>query len=94
MTRLRPIAVLVFAALVVACIATFGLSVNAVLISFRVALFALPVMSAMVTYRLCRELCARDGLPMESRVAFKEILSRLFTRAPATEQPDPQETAP
>jgi ubiquinol-cytochrome c reductase cytochrome b subunit len=74
--------------------ATFGLSVNAVLITFRVALFALPVMSAMVTYRLCRELCARDGLPMESRVAFKEILSRLFTRAPATEQPDPQETAP
>jgi ubiquinol-cytochrome c reductase cytochrome b subunit len=64
---------------------TFGLSVNAVLITFRVALFALPVLSAMVTYRLCRELCARDGLPMESRVAFKEILSRLFRRAPVTD---------
>ncbi|MEY2455976.1 MAG: ubiquinol-cytochrome c reductase cytochrome b subunit, partial [Acidimicrobiaceae bacterium] len=64
---------------------TFGLSVNAVLVTFRVALFVLPVLCASVTYRLCKELCARDGLPMESRVAFKEILSRLVRRAPATD---------
>src|SRR3954452_6561681 len=64
---------------------TFGLSVNAVLITFRAALFALPVVTATVTYRLCRELCARDGLPMQSRVTFKEILLRLFKRAPATD---------
>ena len=65
---------------------TFGLSVNAVLVTFRIALFALPVLSAMVTYRLCKELCARDGLPVQSRVAFREILTRLVRSEPATER--------
>ena len=37
MTRLRPIAVVVFAALVVACIATFGLSVEALVDSLACA---------------------------------------------------------
>ena len=37
MTRLRPIAVVVFAALVVACIATFGLSVEALVDSLGCA---------------------------------------------------------
>ena len=59
---------------------TFGLSVNAVLITFRVVLFVLPVLCATVTYRLCKELCARDGVPMQSRVAFKDIASRLVGR--------------
>jgi len=63
---------------------TFGLSVNAVLITFRAALFALPVVTATVTYRLCKELCARDGLPMQSRVGFGEIARRLVRPGRAT----------
>jgi ubiquinol-cytochrome c reductase cytochrome b subunit len=39
---------------------TFGLSVNAVLISFRVLVIVLPPIAALVTYRLCNELQARD----------------------------------
>src|SRR5687768_23524 len=60
---------------------TFGLSVNAVLWTFRFALFVVPPVAAAITYRLCRELSARDGLPIESRVRFKEIPARLLGRA-------------
>ncbi len=60
---------------------TFGLSVNAVLWTFRFALFVVPPIAAFSTYRLCRELAARDGLPIESRVRFREIPARLFGRA-------------
>jgi hypothetical protein len=67
--------------------------VNAVLITFRVALFALPVASAMVTYRLCKELCARDGLPLESRVAFGDILSRLARGGEGSASDEPQSSA-
>jgi hypothetical protein len=56
------------------------LSVNAVLWTFRIALFVVPPVAAMITYRLCRELSARDGLPIESRVTFKEIPARLLGR--------------
>jgi ubiquinol-cytochrome c reductase cytochrome b subunit len=60
---------------------TFGLSVNAVLWTFRLALFVVPPVAAAITYRLCRELSARDGLPIESRVQFKEIPARLLGRS-------------
>lgn len=60
---------------------TFGLSVNAVLWSFRGAVFVLPPITALVTYRLCRELAARDGLAIESRVQLREIPRRLFSRS-------------
>ena len=40
---------------------TFGLSVNAVLISLRVAVIVLPLIAGFVTYRLCVELRARSG---------------------------------
>src|SRR3954464_1818733 len=50
---------------------TFGLSVNAVLWTFRIGLVVVPPIAATVTYRLCRELSARDGLPIESRVSFR-----------------------
>jgi ubiquinol-cytochrome c reductase cytochrome b subunit len=60
---------------------TFGLSVNAVLWTFRFALFVVPPVAATITYRLCRELSARDGLPVESRVTFRQIPARLFGRA-------------
>ncbi len=61
---------------------TFGLSVNAVLWSFRFALFLLPPLAAWATYRLCKELSARDGLPVASRVHWREIPHRLRRGAP------------
>ena len=42
---------------------TFGLSVNAILWTFRVLVLALPPVVGWVVYRLCRELSARDGVP-------------------------------
>jgi ubiquinol-cytochrome c reductase cytochrome b subunit len=60
---------------------TFGLSVNAVLWSFRIGVIVVPPITAAVTYRLCRELAERDGLPIESRVTFREIPARLLGRA-------------
>jgi ubiquinol-cytochrome c reductase cytochrome b subunit len=59
---------------------TFGLSVNAVLWTFRLAIFVVPPVAAAITYRLCRELSTRDGLPIESRVTFKQIPARLLGR--------------
>jgi ubiquinol-cytochrome c reductase cytochrome b subunit len=40
---------------------TFGLSVNAVLISLRVAVLVVPPIAAFVAYRICKELRARSG---------------------------------
>ncbi len=56
---------------------TFGLSVNAVLWTFRIALFVVPPLAAWVTYRLCLELCARDGVAPQSRVGFRDVPRRL-----------------
>lgn len=56
---------------------TFGLSVNAVLWTFRIALFVVPPLVAWATWALCRELSIRDGLPIRSRVRFREIPARL-----------------
>lgn len=56
---------------------TFGLSVNAVLWTFRVALFVLPPVVGWATWALCRELSVRDGLPTRSRVRFRDIPARL-----------------
>jgi ubiquinol-cytochrome c reductase cytochrome b subunit len=56
---------------------SFGLSVNAVLWSFRVLALALPPLTGWAAYRLCRELSARDGVPTGSRVRLREIPSRL-----------------
>jgi ubiquinol-cytochrome c reductase cytochrome b subunit len=56
---------------------TFGLSVNAVLWTFRFAVFIAPPLAAWATYRLCRELSVRDGVATQSRVRFREIVGRL-----------------
>ena len=56
---------------------TFGLSVNAVLWTFRFALFLLPPAVAWATYRLCKELSARDGLPVADKVHWRDIPGRL-----------------
>ena len=47
---------------------TFGLSVNAVLWSFRFAALLVPPVFGYVTYRLCVELSLRDGLLFERRL--------------------------
>jgi ubiquinol-cytochrome c reductase cytochrome b subunit len=57
---------------------TFGLSVNAVLWTFRILVLAVPPIVAAVTYRLCKELSARDGLPIASQVTMREIPRRLL----------------
>ena len=56
---------------------TLGLSVNAVLWSFRFALFLLPPIAALITYRHCKDLSARDGLPTASKVHWRQIPGRL-----------------
>jgi len=65
---------------------TFGLSVNAILWTFRVAVIVAPIVAAWVTYRLCKELSARDGVPTASRVTWRQIPGRLrHGVAPETE---------
>jgi hypothetical protein len=39
----------------------FGLSVNSVIWTFRIAVFVVPVLSGVVAYKLCTELRNRDG---------------------------------
>lgn len=56
---------------------TFGLSVNAVLWSFRVGVLVAPPIAGWFAYRLCKELAARDGVPTASRVRVRDIPSRL-----------------
>jgi ubiquinol-cytochrome c reductase cytochrome b subunit len=56
---------------------TFGLSVNAVLWAFRVLVLLSPPVVGWLTYRLCKELAARDGVPTASRVAVRDIPGRL-----------------
>jgi ubiquinol-cytochrome c reductase cytochrome b subunit len=70
---------------------TFGLSVNAVLWTFRIAIFVAPVVAARVTYRLCKELCVRDGLPIASKVRWRDIPGRLIGREKAPATPDVSE---
>jgi ubiquinol-cytochrome c reductase cytochrome b subunit len=57
---------------------TFGLSVNAILWTFRILVLAVPPVVAWVTYRLCKELSARDGLPTASPLTMREIPGRLL----------------
>ncbi len=56
---------------------TFGVSVNSVLWSFRIAAFVVPPLVGWVTYSLCSELSRRDGLPTRSPVSFSQIVGRL-----------------
>jgi quinol---cytochrome-c reductase cytochrome b subunit len=56
---------------------TFGLSVNAILWSFRFLVLVVPPVAGWVAYRLCKELSARDGVATSSRVTMREIPGRL-----------------
>jgi ubiquinol-cytochrome c reductase cytochrome b subunit len=66
---------------------TFGLSVNAILWSFRFAVLVVPPVAGWMAYRLCKELSARDGVPTGSRVTVREIPGRL-RHGPAPSAPD------
>ncbi len=68
--------------------ATFGLSVNAILWTFRFLVLGAPPLVGWVTYRLCRELSARDGVPTASRVAVRDIPRRL-RRGPRASEATP-----
>src|SRR4029077_3717099 len=65
----------------------FGVSVNAVLWTFRIAVFVLPPIVATFTYRVCKELGERDGAPFGRRLRFRDIASRLFRRRRPADQP-------
>ena len=43
---------------------TFQVSVNRVLVTLRVLVITVPVIAGLITYRLCKELSARDELPV------------------------------
>jgi ubiquinol-cytochrome c reductase cytochrome b subunit len=57
--------------------ATFGVSVNAILWTFRFAVLLVPPIAGWATYRLCKELSARDGVATASRVRVRDIPGRL-----------------
>ena len=67
--------------------ATFGLSVNAVLWTFRIMVLVAPPIAFWIAYRLCHELAAREGLPVGSRVRVREIPGRLLRGAPDAPPP-------
>ncbi len=71
--------------------ATFGLSVNKILWSFRFAVLLLPPVAGWVAYRLCKELAARDGVPTGSRVTVREIPGRLRHGPPPSASDDESE---
>jgi ubiquinol-cytochrome c reductase cytochrome b subunit len=73
---------------------TFGFSVNAVLVSFRVLSIVVPPIAALVTYRMCNELQARDlanGIEPPPRPRIRTELFRFWDwrrrkrAAPATD---------
>jgi ubiquinol-cytochrome c reductase cytochrome b subunit len=71
--------------------ATFGLSVNAILWTFRFLCLLAPPVVGWVAYRLCKELSARDGLPTASKVAVRQIPGRLRHREePKEAEPESQ----
>ena len=71
---------------------TFGLSVNAILWTFRFLVLLLPPVVGWFVYKLCKELAARDGVPTGSRVTMREIPGRLLHGRRADD--DESETEP
>ena len=73
--------------------ATFGLSVNAILWTFRFLVLLLPPIVGWVAYRLCKELSARDGVPTASRVTVRQIPGRLRRGPDAEPEREPEAEA-
>lgn len=61
---------------------TYQLSVNAVVWACRILALVAPPVAGWVTYRLCKELSAREGLPTASQVHWRDIPRRLRHGAP------------
>ena len=72
---------------------TFGLSVNAILWTFRFLVLLLPPVVGWIAYRLCKELSARDGVPTASRVEVREIPRRLRHGAEPEPEDEPETEA-
>ncbi len=72
--------------------ATFGLSVNAILWTFRFLVLLLPPVVGWMVYRLCKELSARDGVATASHVAVRDIPRRL-RHGPRHDTPEAPGTA-
>jgi ubiquinol-cytochrome c reductase cytochrome b subunit len=69
---------------------TFGLSVNAVLITFRVLSIVVPPIAALTTYRLCCDLQARDaaaGIEPPPRPRIRWELLRFWRWRPHRRRP-------
>ncbi|MBN2623771.1 MAG: ubiquinol-cytochrome c reductase cytochrome b subunit [Acidimicrobiales bacterium] len=73
---------------------TFGLSVNAILWTFRFLILLAPPAVGWLTYRLCKELSARDGVPTASRVRVRDIPGRLRRGPGAADTAPAPESAP
>jgi hypothetical protein len=63
--------------------ARFGLSVNSVIWTFRIAVFAVPIVTGFVAYKLCQELRRRDG-PVPDAVSTADPAPS----TPASAEPD------
>jgi ubiquinol-cytochrome c reductase cytochrome b subunit len=74
--------------------ATFGLSVNAILWTFRFLCLLAPPVVGWVTYRLCKEMAGRDGVPIASTVTVREIPRRLRRRQESAEAEPDSEALP
>ena len=100
--RQRPVRTALGAATITFCVvcflagaadvlaATFGLSVNAILWTFRFLVLLLPPIVGWIVYRLCKELSARDGVPTGSRVTVRQIPGRLRRRPGAEPEREPE----
>ncbi len=50
-----------------------GVSLNAILNTYRILLIIVPPIAAVVAYRLCKELQQRDGLPAEPEILEERV---------------------
>ncbi len=67
---------------------TYQLSVNAVVWAARILALVAPPVAGWVTYRLCKELSAREGVPTASQVHWRDIPRRLRHGAPGPSEED------
>ena len=67
--------------------ARFGLSVNSVIWTFRVAVFVIPIVSGYIAYKLCKELQRRDApaAPAVPPLTARPVGGGIGPRRPRTE---------
>jgi hypothetical protein len=69
---------------------TFGVSLNTVLVSGRIALFVVPVVTFPVTYKICKEMSGASGIGKRKRAL---IVQRTADGAYVTVEAPPRPTA-